>query len=430
MLDINIEVIPNILNTVFSLLFITYINDNKIKNNRMIVVFATLMFLTEIATCFLNIYPLPYIAIYLLQFIIPFLYSIVFFDKLSLFRKIIPVFAYFVSFIITELFSSMITATICKSTLIDAIFASGKVRIIHLLISKIMLFLLISILFLAYKKSLRIIKGKMIYYLLIIFPAISLLSVLTGGLAYKFEIYYISSVAITSLSTLAIYYLIYKVWLNNKIEKEKELYKKMLEMESKRYDDIKQSSHQIRKIRHDIKNMLISVKSEIDNDNINNASTKLDTILDSVGSIGSMVKSENRTIDYIVNAKLSNIENRQIKISGNISDINRIKDVDLSIVLGNILDNAIEATEGVCNAVIDLGFFDKNNYHNIICKNTISQSVLSDNPDLKTKKDEKLYHGFGIQSVKEIISYYNGMIDFYEENNMFCVHIMFPIDIV
>ena len=154
------------------------------------------------------------------------------------------------------------------------------------------------------------------------------------------------------------------------------------------------------------------------------------TILDSVGSIGSMVKFENRTIDYIVNAKLSNIESRQIKISGNISDIIGIEDIDLSIVLGNILDNAIEATEGICNAVIDLYFFDKNNYHNIICKNTINQSVLSDNPDLKTKKDEKLYHGFGIQSVKEIVSYYKGMIDFYEENNMFCVHIMFPIDIV
>lgn len=430
MLDINIEVIPNILNSVFSLLFITYINDNKIKNNRMIVVFALIMFLTEMATCFLNIYPLPYIAIYLLQFIIPFIYSVSFFDRLSFFRKIISAFTYFVSFMITELFSSMITATFCKSTLIDAIFASEKIRIIQLLISKIMLCFLLSILFFVYKKSLRIIKGKMVYYLLIIFPAISLLSVLIGGLAYEFENYYITLVTITSLSTLAIYYLIYKAWLNNKTEKEKELYKKMLEMESKRYDDIKQSSHQIRKIRHDIKNMLISVKAEIDNDNISNASAKLDTILDSVGYIGSLVQTENRTIDYIINAKLGNIENRQIKISGNISEILRIKDIDLSIVLGNILDNAIEATEENYNGIIDLCFFDKDNYHNIICKNTISRSVLSDNSDLKTKKDKKLYHGFGIQSVKEIVSYYNGMIDFYEENNMFCVHIMLPIDIV
>ncbi len=424
--DITIEIISNLLNAVFSLVFITYISGGRLRGNRKAIVFGIIMFAAQTLACLIPIRTVSYIAVYLLQPIIPLIYSLSLSYKQSFPEKAIPAFAYFVSFTVSELFSSMITASYCKSTLSDAIFASGRAELIRTAVAKVILCLITAVLLLVHKKTLMI-KGKAVYCLLIIFPALSLLSVLAGGLYFEFENYYISSAVTVTVSTVAIYYLIYRVWINNKAEKEKELYQKMLQTESKRYEDIKRSSEQIGKIRHDIKNMLISVKSDIDAGNISGAAEKLDSILQSVGSAGSASYSENRTVDYIVGAKLNGLQNRQIKISGSIGNMREIKDIDLSIILGNILDNAVEATEKTDNAFIDLSFFDKGNYHNILCKNTVSRSVLSDNPDLKTTKDETSAHGFGIKSVKEIVSHYGGMTEFYEDGNMFCAHIMLPI---
>lgn len=428
MSDISLEIVSNFINAILSIMFVTSINHEKEKRIISPVIFIILMFSLETIVAGFTTYPVSYVSIAFLQLIIPFIYSVFRFKTIQLLRRIIPVFAFFGSFIISELISSMITASAFRIALTDAVFANGSIQLVHLCVSKTILFLLLSVSFLLYKKTSKTTNNKLIYYLLVILPAFSLLAVLIGGLNFRFEIYYISSVTITSLSTFAIYYLIYKAWQNIKVQNEKELYRGMLKIESKRYEDIKNSSEQIRKIKHDIKNMLIAVKSQIDSNNIEDANIELNYILNNVSVFDSIVNSENRIIDYIINSKLSTLKNRQIKISGSISNIGKIKDIDLSIILGNILDNAIEATEGIKNAVIDLSFFDKNNYHNILCKNTITQPILPQNPELKTSKSKKTNHGFGVKSVKEITANYNGMVDFFEEDNMFCVHIMLPIN--
>ena len=95
--------------------------------------------------------------------------------------------------------------------------------------------------------------------------------------------------------------------------------------------------------------------------------------------------------------------------------------------MGNIIDNAIEATRYIENAEIKISFFIKGNYQNILCENTISQSVLALNPQLKTTKSEKLSHGLGINSVKDVVHSYDGTVNFFENDNKFSVHIMIPI---
>jgi sensor histidine kinase regulating citrate/malate metabolism len=52
--------------------------------------------------------------------------------------------------------------------------------------------------------------------------------------------------------------------------------------------------------------------------------------------------------------------------------------------------------------------------------------VLKDNAELKTTKSDKEYHGMGIQSVKEIVSRYNGMMEYYEKDMWFTASIWIP----
>ena len=50
--------------------------------------------------------------------------------------------------------------------------------------------------------------------------------------------------------------------------------------------------------------------------------------------------------------------------------------------------------------------------------------VLLKNAKLLTTKKEKQFHGFVTQSMQHIVSKYDGMIDYYEENGMFYVDIL------
>ena len=59
-------------------------------------------------------------------------------------------------------------------------------------------------------------------------------------------------------------------------------------------------------------------------------------------------------------------------------------------------------------------------------KNKIAKSVLEDNPDLNSSKDEKDAHGYGLKQVRETVEAYEGMVDFFEEDGFFCVNVFIP----
>ena len=65
-------------------------------------------------------------------------------------------------------------------------------------------------------------------------------------------------------------------------------------------------------------------------------------------------------------------------------------------------------------------------YETICVKNQIASSVLKENPTLKTSKEESNLHGLGVGKIKEITAQYGGMVDFYEEENFFCVKVFIP----
>lgn len=433
-----VELFSCALNTFIALCFASYFNGAKIKYNQKFRIFAVVLFFVN---CIMNLFFRGYLslAIYLpLSYMLNLLgllsYSFLSQKSVSTVRKFIPVFVYQVSFIFANICSSIITSAVCRHSLMTSFYGFEEDRIIFLLINNLIISMLFLLAAFVYKKANKNQHSSKTYYLLLLLPVISaftsFLYPVIGETVFSnhaLSIFVIATILTTSLSAVGIYYLIYRMWLNNRVEKEKELYENMLKFEAKRYEDIISSSNKIRKIRHDIKNMLYSLKAEIDENNIGEAQRELNEILNNVNSIDSVIESGNRTIDYIVNAKLGNIENRTVAVSGDISGMSRLKDVDISIILGNILDNAVEATAGIKSAAISLSFFIKGNYQNILCKNTISGSILQNNPELMTVKNEKDTHGIGIKSVKEVVESYEGSMEIFEESNMFCVHIMMPM---
>ena len=63
-------------------------------------------------------------------------------------------------------------------------------------------------------------------------------------------------------------------------------------------------------------------------------------------------------------------------------------------------------------------------YISFTFRNSIDQSVMQNNHALKTTKANSELHGVGLKSVRSIVKKYDGMLQFYEENNEFCCNIL------
>ena len=90
-------------------------------------------------------------------------------------------------------------------------------------------------------------------------------------------------------------------------------------------------------------------------------------------------------------------------------------------LLGNMLDNAIEAAQE-CKTEkrsIELNISSLSNRLIVIVRNSINHTILSENPNLVTSKHDKSEHGYGIKTIKSITEKYDGTIDFFEENLTF-----------
>lgn len=89
------------------------------------------------------------------------------------------------------------------------------------------------------------------------------------------------------------------------------------------------------------------------------------------------------------------------------------KSADICVVLGNILDNAIEATKknNVSKKYINLYVRYETNVLIITCINPYAGRVkISQNGKILTSKDDYLYHGMGIESIYKIANKYHGSV--------------------
>ena len=104
----------------------------------------------------------------------------------------------------------------------------------------------------------------------------------------------------------------------------------------------------------------------------------------------------------------------------------KIDSVDFSSLLTNLLDNAIHAAANSDKRQISVSISKKRGYEAISVRNSINSSVLAVNPDLHSTHAEPEKHGMGIKQIRAIIEKYNGLLDIYEEDLVFCVNVMLP----
>ena len=223
--------------------------------------------------------------------------------------------------------------------------------------------------------------------------------------------------------------LVYVLYVNMQKDHAKQLEYSILQQafksQEKSVEETKILYQSVRSIRHDLKQHFQVALTMLHSGKINEAVDYMekynDTVLD---GISNKVFCDNDVVNYIINSKSKICSDIYIYIA---NEIPEFSDLDLCVLLGNALDNAIEGVSGEGSNEIYLELRNVDNFFMISVKNTIINSVLEDNPNLISTKNEKEVHGLGILSMKEVVQKYNGSIEFYESDNKFCCDMLLDI---
>jgi sensor histidine kinase YesM len=185
----------------------------------------------------------------------------------------------------------------------------------------------------------------------------------------------------------------------------------------------------IRQTNHDNLNHLYCLQELIkENHNLDEANEYLKTLINKNPEITTAhIQIPDAFLRAVLTVKMEMCRDKNIQVSLKTDDSETpCQSVDLCILLSNLLDNAIEASAKISKPEIEIILSQQKSYYTIIVRNRIENSVLKDNAELKTTKSDKEYHGMGIQSVKEIVSRYNGMMEYYEKDMWFTASIWIP----
>jgi hypothetical protein len=194
------------------------------------------------------------------------------------------------------------------------------------------------------------------------------------------------------------------------------------------FEQIKASQTVFGRIDHDIEKHLLALKLDLKNAKPDEAEQKIDLLIGNLHIAEGVANSGNADVDAILNYKANLAKAYGIRMACDLLlpyTLN-MNTTDLTVILGNALDNAIEACKEVDapDRVIDLAIrYDKPNLHMTFANPFMGKISTDAAGELVTTKWDNL-HGFGLKSIKETVEKYDGVMDIAAENNRFTLKIL------
>lgn len=273
------------------------------------------------------------------------------------------------------------------------------------------------------------------FWLLFIMPLTSIMVLVCFRyIAYQMQLTKVMSIlwiisCIGLLFANILVFIIYEYSLKN----TKELYELKAiqdrEEQDKRYFEIiEQSNKDMRIFSHDIKNHLTQIRNL---ENIEAVQSYIDSIYPNIEKFSFTGISKNKMLDLIISKYVMLCEKKNIKFSVDVKTANLayVSDSDLSTLMNNLLDNAVEAAERADERFIQVYIFSKGNMHDgLVIKNSCFVPPETENGELKTTKQNKKTHGVGTKSIRKTLKKYDAVYGWkYDENSkIFETDIVFP----
>ena len=190
-----------------------------------------------------------------------------------------------------------------------------------------------------------------------------------------------------------------------------------------------EKSELIRGIRHDMKHHLMEIRSLADNDETETIKKYIEELGMQLNETSPFCDSGNPGLDTVLNYMLQRAVDNDIKISSSIKvpqNIN-LSVIDMNIILGNLIENAIEANRNIENPSIDVNICYVKDSLVIDISNTYSNTIKTKNKRLISTKLDREKHGYGLKNVQRVLDKYVHTIDIDCSDGRFRVVILMKI---
>ena len=214
---------------------------------------------------------------------------------------------------------------------------------------------------------------------------------------------------------------------NKKIEKQIERYQR--ELIDTHYQEVENMYKKMRGWRHDYRNHIQTMKVLAEKGNLEAIKEYLNKLDEDLATVDTVVKTGNAMADAILNSKISLAKSKgiNVKVDAHVPVKLKMSELDLCVILGNLFDNAIEASLPLPEneRLIRVYMVMKNTQLYISFTNfTASKKQIKEANLFKTTKVDG--HGFGLVRIDSIIEKLDGYLSRNSEDGAFTTEILIP----
>lgn len=193
------------------------------------------------------------------------------------------------------------------------------------------------------------------------------------------------------------------------------------------YQGLQREERQVRTLRHDLRNHLTAIRGLLDQGEGDKAAQYIDQLADSAALKGGRRLCENDAANAVLSAKLEAMRRAGLEADLTVSlpkDL-PVAAVDLCALLGNALDNAIEAAEQAKDKTVTVRCRTEKGLFMLRVENAYAGELPE---SLATTKADKASHGFGLTGMREIAERLNGSLEAKAKGGRFELIACLPID--
>lgn len=211
----------------------------------------------------------------------------------------------------------------------------------------------------------------------------------------------------------------------------KKTYLKLVEYQTeqseKHLNEVRSIHKEMRGYKHDFHNHLQTLKGQLEAGEAERALAYIEQLDSQLMNVDTLLKTGNVSLDAVLSAKIAQAkaENIAVTVKANVPDTLTVSDVELSIIIGNLLDNAIEACRTATGERFIRIFMSMKG-------NMLYFSMLNV-AGAKRKKTGSLFathkhgvHGFGLRRAEAIIEEHGGWVKYNSEDGAFTSEFLVP----
>lgn len=238
----------------------------------------------------------------------------------------------------------------------------------------------------------------------------------------------ILNVIIIIVSYIVVFIAIWSINKNMELEYKVKIIDTQVELQKQNYKNLHKSIENYYAFKHDIRHHALVMKSMMDTKNYIEAAEYMEKfteneIFENVGKLCNNFTVDSILKHYISIAMKNNIE---FKVNLNIPENINIDNIDLSIVMGNCIENAIEACNNIkdkSKKYININAEIKGFQLIVKIKNSFNGQVIKDGKVIKTSKNGE-GHGIGLSNIRNVTEKYNGYLNIKHDDKEFEVDII------